>query len=223
MKKAIILCLFMVLFSAFAVSAIPDRCIFSQLNCIDFEVDYSSLSLTLLNGMGRDMTIHNIAASSYLSGGTSAEPNLNCTCKYSGDTMLKNGEKFNFVLKNSNENCPKWCNQIETGRDRNRYQFLLTYSWADSQNINHNMTGDLLATRKFTKGEITKSAIEAIIQAIAVLFLFPSILVWVVYRIVKRKNPSIRTFILLALAASLLVILFSFLYLLFLAPQNYSH
>jgi hypothetical protein len=218
MKKAIILCLFMVLFSAFAVSAqnlIPEKCIFPvSLSCVDYETDYNHISLLLQNGAGRDMLIYNISAASEAFGGDATQPNLNCTCNYFRKTLIKNGEKIKFVLDNSTESCPGWCNQRVTGRTKNKYgPITVSYSWADSPSSPHILTGELLAPKRWTNREKMLSNLNEIssdFKLPAILFLFLS-LIAMIYRISTKKwLPSKITIIFALILLGIFVIAWYF-------------
>ena len=42
---------------------------------------------------------------------------------------------------------PAGCPEIDTGRDKNRYNVTIFYSWLDNQAITHQLAGELLARK----------------------------------------------------------------------------
>jgi len=122
---------------------LPEKCTFPvSMSCVDHEVTGTQLRLILLNGAGRDMIIREISASADALGlGGGGE---DCSLlPAQEDTTLRNGQRADFVLS---EAAPATaCTFRDTGRDKNRYNITVRYSWLDSRTITHRLNGELLA------------------------------------------------------------------------------
>jgi hypothetical protein len=110
---------------------VNERCQFpASFYCTDFDVTSKSISLTFQNDGGKDMVLSSIVATSDA---------VNGSCIFYSAVTLPNGEKNTFSLAN--------CNYVDSGRDKNLYHLNVTYSWADSPTISHQLVGELLAKR----------------------------------------------------------------------------
>ena len=127
---------------------LPEKCTFPvSMSCTDFSVTGSNIQLILLNGAGRDMTVTRISAASEALGGAGAA-NLGCACGTGAiTTTFRNGAAATFTLSIADAGCAAYCTARDTGRDKNRYNVTLYYSWLDSPTITHQATGELLAKR----------------------------------------------------------------------------
>ncbi len=135
---------------------LPEKCTFPvSVNCVDHSVSGSAVTLIMLNGAGRDMKINRVSASSEALGSGS----LGCSCITGGLPLtLRNGEKATFTLDSPNpgdaSNCDPdttgpltSCSFKDTGRDKNRYNVTVYYSWLDSQTVTHTLPGEMLARK----------------------------------------------------------------------------
>jgi len=122
---------------------LPEKCTLQiSVNCVDHLIETSSITLILQNGAGRDMLIRDISASSdSLGAGGGGE---DCSLAVADEnSRFRNGQRFEFSLVQ--ENPAGACTFRDTGRDKNKYNITIRYSWADSTTIVHRMNGDLLA------------------------------------------------------------------------------
>ena len=134
---------------------LPEKCTFPvSITCTDHSVGQSSITLILLNGAGRDMLVKSIAASSEALG----VGNLGCACNTSSATSgltLRNGASTTFTLDTNAVGNLAACNTApgsactfkDTGRDKNRYNISVFYSWVDSQAVTHTLAGELLGRK----------------------------------------------------------------------------
>ena len=125
---------------------LPEKCTFPvSLTCTDHSVAQTQIILVLLNGAGRDMTVARISAASQALG----VGNLGCGCSTGAiTTALRNGQQLQFTLSTAdNAGPPNSCTYSNTGRDKNRYNITVFYSWTDSPTITHNLAGELLGRR----------------------------------------------------------------------------
>ncbi len=120
---------------------LPEKCTFPvSVNCVDHSVSQTAVTLVLLNGAGRDMQVNRISASSEALGAGS----LGVGCSTGAiTTVLRNGAKLTFTLNTGD--VAGACNFKDTGRDKNRYNVSVYYSWLDSTSITHVLPGELLA------------------------------------------------------------------------------
>jgi hypothetical protein len=110
-------------------AVLPEKCSFPiSLTCVDWSVTPNSINLILQNGAGRDMMINSIEATSNA---------LVSPCYSTAVTNVRNGEKASFNFAG--------CNYQPTGNEKNRYDVVVTYTWADNPTITHTMAGELLA------------------------------------------------------------------------------
>ena len=124
---------------------LPEKCTFAiSISCVDHEVQNGQVSLVLQNGAGRDMIIRDISSSAdALGDGFGGE---DCSLDPSAENLIfRNGQRNRFDMVQ--ENPVGACAFRETGRDKNRYNITIRYSWADSTTITHRLEGDLLAKR----------------------------------------------------------------------------
>jgi len=122
---------------------LPEKCTFPvSISCVDHSVSDGTITLVLQNGAGRDMWIRDMGAlSDALADGSQSEfCRLDSTQR---DYVLRNGQRATFNMINSVAGTE--CDYNEVGRDKNRYNINITYSWADSQVIRHRIDGELLA------------------------------------------------------------------------------
>ncbi len=125
---------------------LPEKCTFpSSVSCIDHSIQSSSVTIVLQNGAGRDMSVTSVDTVSEALGGATGDGNTNNQCKNGTGFVLRNGASTKIALnKPVGTNA---CDFRETGRDKNRYAINVTYSWLDSQSINHSLSGELLARK----------------------------------------------------------------------------
>ncbi len=120
---------------------LPEKCSFPvSVNCVDHSVSQTGVSVVLLNGAGRDMQINKLSASSEALGTGS----LGVGCSTGAlTTVLRNGAKNTFTMNVPDSGTA--CAFKDTGRDKNRYNITVYYSWLDSTTITHTLPGELLA------------------------------------------------------------------------------
>ena len=132
---------------------LPEKCTFPvSLTCTDHKVAQTSITLILLNGAGRDMTVNRIAASSQALG--TSNLGYGCQTGWLGRDVanpaiqLRNGQTATFTLSTAdNAGPPTSCTYSDTGRDKNRYNISVFYNWSDSPTIQHVLTGELLGRK----------------------------------------------------------------------------
>ncbi len=108
---------------------LPEKCTFPVgLSCADFSVTPTSISIILRNGAGRDMVVNSLEATSEA---------LQGSCSSSGTVTLPNGGTNTFSLTG--------CTFKETGKEKNLYSVAVNYALVDSPNLQHTLTGELLA------------------------------------------------------------------------------
>ncbi len=127
---------------------LPEKCTLPiQLNCDNHRVTATggfgggndNIQIVLQNGAGRDIQMTSIAFSGDgISGACTATAAAGTTAPADNAQILPNGMKSTYIT-------PATCNLVDTGRDKNRYDILVTYAWADSNTITHTFTGELLA------------------------------------------------------------------------------
>ncbi len=127
---------------------LPEKCTFPvSISCTDYSVLGTGLTFILQNGAGRDMIIKGVSATSEALGSGV----LTCSCNNTaqGSVLLRNGASTSFsVITVPNGACAATdCNFRDTGRDKNRYQINVTYSWLDSPTITHILPGELLGRK----------------------------------------------------------------------------
>ena len=135
---------------------LPEKCTFPvSLSCTDHTVGQAQITLIMLNGAGRDMVVKSISASSQALGTGAGIGNLGCACNTTAAQTLRNGQTATFVLSaNSFGNIAACntapgtaCTYADTGRDKNRYNITVYYSWTDSQAVTHTLAGELLGRK----------------------------------------------------------------------------
>lgn len=110
---------------------LPEKCSFPlSLSCSDFLVTPTSISIVLRNGVGRDMVVNSLEATSEA---------LQGSCSSSGTVTLPNGDTNTFSLTG--------CNFKETGREKNVYSVAVNYALVDSPTLKHTLIGELLAKK----------------------------------------------------------------------------
>ena len=131
---------------------LPEKCAFPvSVSCVDHTVSGTGITLMLQNGAGRDMLIRGVGATSDALGGASGDGISDNSCNLdaaSADTTFRNGARFTFVLDDDiagDGGTNIGCNYRDTGRDKNKYNVSLYYSWLDSQTITHTIQGELLS------------------------------------------------------------------------------
>ena len=132
------------------------------LTCKDFGVTNDRIELVLLNGGGRGMYIKNITAWSEAFNTSGGDENHACSwVKPGGDDeafLLQNGQELKFSLTNStqdidtdgdnstdNSDKEAGCPYSDTGKNRNRYNLKIKYSWTDTSNLTHTVDGEMFA------------------------------------------------------------------------------
>ena len=141
---------------------LPEKCTFPvSLSCTDHTVTATYIAVSLQNGAGRDLRIRGMTAIGDALG-TDLSDNLNmCTTKQGGGAPLDNddcpdssglgingcvgGSKFANGATTMITMAEGACAYVDTGREQNRYNVTLFYSWADNAVIAHQMPGELLA------------------------------------------------------------------------------
>ena len=110
----------------------------ARINCLNYDVSRNGLELGLQNGRGRDIIVMEVTASSYaIDGGKCTTGEI--------DTMLPNGKLGAFELKGLDGG---GCRYRYTGREMNRYEIEIVYSWDGIENVRKRAftaKGDLLA------------------------------------------------------------------------------
>ena len=144
---------------------LPEKCTFPvSLSCLDHSVTQTYIAVSLQNGAGRDITIREVAATSQalVSGGTCRTaaasnqiPPINTdTCPAStsigldgctGGAQLRNGATTTITMITPHAGGS--CAYTDTGRDKNRYNVTVYYSWSDSLSIVHSLPGELLGRK----------------------------------------------------------------------------
>ncbi len=134
----------------------------AALNTLD-----GKFTFVLQNGAGRSMLIRKIEVTSDALYTVTVDTITPILCSnddwdydtgadLDGDTdptidalTLRNGGTVTFTLDSDNDGSEGIgkvdCALRTTGRDKNRYNFEITYSWLDSSGIDHTLTGELLA------------------------------------------------------------------------------
>ena len=120
---------------------LPERCSFQvSVNCVDFEIQPNQLSIILQNSANRGMIVRDVSVSSDALGkGSGGE---DCSLAPAAqDIIFRINQKTRFDMV---EEFPTGaCTFRDTGRYKNKYNITLHYSWADSQKINHRISGEL--------------------------------------------------------------------------------
>ncbi len=129
---------------------LPEKCTFPvSLTCSDHSVSATGITLVLLNGAGRDMLVRSVSATSdALVGGLAC----NCNNTAQGSVALRNGQSASFTLTGANGGVPiapclTPCTYLDVGRDKNRYNITVRYSWMDSLTLYHSLPGELLGRK----------------------------------------------------------------------------
>ena len=136
---------------------LPEKCTFPvSLTCTDHTVTTNSMTFILLNGAGRDMRVWAVSATSDSLRGALA---CNCNNSFQGggaaaSVALRNGQSATFSLSGIPTGAGAVCiaggtpcDYIDTGRDKNRYNVTVYYSWQDSLTVYHTLQGELLARK----------------------------------------------------------------------------
>ncbi len=149
---------------------LPEKCTFPvSISCTDHSVTPTYIAVVLQNGAGKDMIIRGVTATGDALGTnqnqlslcstkspTGEAPSPTDTCPVStglgvnGCTSptLTNGASTAVTLKNSKgADNPTECTFVDVGRDKNRYNVTVFYSWLDSPGIMHQLPGEMLARR----------------------------------------------------------------------------
>ncbi|MBI2581293.1 hypothetical protein HYV85_05830 [Candidatus Woesearchaeota archaeon] len=145
---------------------LPEKCTFPvSVSCTDHTIGNVYLAVMLQNGAGRDMFIRGMTATSDALGAgnmcttkvVGGAPVLTDVCPTSngvigpggantgcfGGPTFRNGETKTIVMNQPGGTCKS----TSTGRDKNRYNVTVFYSWLDGQGIMHQLSGELLARR----------------------------------------------------------------------------
>ncbi len=155
---------------------LPEKCTFPVgLMCNDFYVGLepggqNTVQLMLQNGAGRDILIRGATArgdalegacTTLFVGGAGGDgmPTSLDECKeaYSepifeangctGGSRFRNGESKTVIMSNYAFGVGFTCTFKDTGRDKNRYNVTIFYTWLDSPGITHIFQGELLARK----------------------------------------------------------------------------
>ena len=143
---------------------LPEKCTFPvSISCLDQSVSGTYLAVTLQNGAGREIRLRGMTAT-----GDALGPDNMCTTNPNGGAPLEtddcptsagvgdNGCQSGFQFVNGETksitlayegNTLNGCVYTDTGRDINRYNITLFYSWSDSNLIMHELSGELLARK----------------------------------------------------------------------------
>ena len=153
---------------------LPEKCTFPvSISCLDQSVSDTYITVTLQNGAGREIRLRGMTATGDALG-TDGSGNLNvCSTKIdSGDGdvipdtiaddcptaagigdngcvsgyQFVNGETKTVTMAYEGTTL-NGCIYTDTGRDINRYNVTLFYSWGDSTLIMHQLSGELLARK----------------------------------------------------------------------------
>ena len=150
---------------------LPEKCAFPvSLSCVDHQImePEHMIMLRLQNSAGKDMIIRGVTATSdALGAGTlcttqliGGAPTYTDTCRLAGagpppwpppssgcegGATFKNGEIKAIVMATTTPG--SGCANGNTGRDKNRYNITVFYSWLDSPGIMHQLPGELLARK----------------------------------------------------------------------------
>ncbi len=144
---------------------LPEKCTFPvSLSCTDFSVAPSAITIMLQNGAGRDMTVRGVtatgdalpisgmcatkASSTFLVTDycplSAAPPANGCSFGGAAAATLRNGASGTITVATAIP-VGSGCTFTPTGRDKNRYNITVFYSWVDSPTIIHQSPGELLA------------------------------------------------------------------------------
>ncbi|MBI4438701.1 hypothetical protein HY640_02105 [Candidatus Woesearchaeota archaeon] len=141
---------------------LPEKCTLPvQMSCKDHRITDTvvagsdSFRLELQNGAGKDILLRNVNVTS--SDGITAQAcNMSGTVVGNGITV-RNGQSVSVTVGGGTpaeqDVTPVGgvgeiilpCTLLDTGRAKNRYGIVVTYSWLDSQAIVHTLDGELLA------------------------------------------------------------------------------
>ncbi len=139
---------------------LPEKCTFPvSVNCVDHSVSGSAVTLIMLNGAGRDMAIRGVTATSDALGATASTPQAT-TCstesdlngiptvadacpvtQCSGGSTFRNGQRTTITIDQLH------CVARDTGRDKNKYNITVYYSWLDSPTLMHTLPRELLSRK----------------------------------------------------------------------------
>ncbi len=132
-----------------------------------------TVKLVLQNGMGRDVLLRGATARGEALGDTGCTtlvlgetPDLSSECCPPGDPpcdtwglgmsngcvggkVFRNGKSKTVIMAESLSAPTDYtCSFEDTGRDKNKYNITVFYSWLDSPGITHTTSGELLARKK---------------------------------------------------------------------------
>ena len=146
---------------------LPEKCTFPvSISCTDFTVTTGTVSINLQNGAGRDMIIRGATATgdaltppvggAAMCGTQAGAPTVAAFCPLSAgppangcvfggasSATLRNGASGFITL--ATVQAAGGCTFVSTGRDKNRYNITVYYSWLDSPTVMHQAPGELLA------------------------------------------------------------------------------
>ncbi|MBI2581336.1 hypothetical protein HYV85_06075 [Candidatus Woesearchaeota archaeon] len=125
---------------------LPEKCTFSaEVYCLDFTVGASDVTVVLSDATNKPMLIESVSAASQALG--DGDIGQGCGTEVEGyPVSLKPGESAAFVMDIPPEGST--CDYADTGRDINRYNLTLLYSWQDSLGILHEISGEAFARKK---------------------------------------------------------------------------
>ena len=202
------------------------------LTCKDFGVTNDRIELVLLNGGGRGMHIRSVTAWSEAFNNSGEDENHACSwVKPGGDDeafLLQNGQELKFSLTNStqdidtdgdnstgNSDKAAGCPYYDTGKNRNRYNLKIKYSWPDTSNLTHTVDGELFANSP------SHSLLNSPLRSSIIFVAIPAWLILSIFLVVTGRPDKARVnakrklgiwllvaLICLAILAVILVILF---------------
>ena len=143
---------------------LPEKCTFPvSVSCVDHSVTDGYIALTLQNGAGRELRLRGVTATGEALGVDNmctTNPNggvpLNTDdCPTSagigdngcvGGIQFVNGETKSITMAYVGTTL-NGCTYVDAGREMNRYNITVYYSWGDSALITHQLSGELLARK----------------------------------------------------------------------------
>ena len=149
---------------------LPEKCTFPvSLSCLDHTVTPTYVAVSLQNGAGRDMIIREVTVTGdALTNGGACQtavvgppvngipPLTTDTCPPSSaigtdgctsGSLFRNGATNTITMRTSHSGVSGCTFNANIGREKNKYNVTVFYSWADSTSILHSLSGELLARR----------------------------------------------------------------------------
>ena len=153
---------------------LPEKCTFPvSLSCLDHSVTPTYVAVSLRNGAGRDMIIREVTVTgdaltnggacrttnvlaTGLPGSVNIPPLITDFCPASlaigtdgctSGSLFRNGATNTITMRTSHSGVSGCTFNANIGREKNKYNVTVFYSWADSTAILHSLSGELLARR----------------------------------------------------------------------------